>query len=202
MGTTPRSRPALPFRSMQGTALPDHRALILPIVAMVAIVVASNFLVQFPINDFLTWGAFTFPIAFLVTDLTNRRFGPSRARLVVYAGFLIGVLLSGVLAGPRIGIASGTAFLAGQLLDIAVFDRLRRATWWRAPLASSVSASAVDTAIFFSLAFAGTGVPWITLGIGDFGVKLAMAATLLIPYRALMVYVAAMPPRRSDIGLH
>jgi queuosine precursor transporter len=186
---------------MQGTALPDHRALILPIVAMVAIVVASNFLVQFPINDFLTWGAFTFPIAFLVTDLTNRRFGPSRARLVVYAGFLIGVLLSGVLAGPRIGIASGAAFLAGQLLDIAVFDRLRRATWWRAPLASSVSASAVDTAIFFSLAFAGTGVPWITLGIGDFGVKLAMAATLLIPYRALMVYVAAMPPRRSDIGL-
>ncbi|MEQ8247135.1 MAG: VUT family protein [Alphaproteobacteria bacterium] len=173
-----------------------------PIVAMVAIVVASNFLVQFPINDFLTWGAFTFPIAFLVTDLTNRRFGPSRARRVVYVGFLIGVVLSGVLAGPRIGIASGTAFLAGQLLDIAVFDRLRRTTWWRAPLASSVSASAIDTAIFFSLAFAGTGVPWVTLGIGDFGVKLAMAATLLIPYRALMVYVAAMPARRTEIGLH
>ncbi|NQV79697.1 MAG: VUT family protein, partial [Alphaproteobacteria bacterium] len=140
------------------------RILLLPVAAMVAIVVASNFLVQFPINDFLTWGAFTFPIAFLVTDLTNRRFGPGRARRVVYVGFLIGVALSIILAGPRIGIASGIAFLAGQLLDIAVFDRLRRMTWWRAPLASSITASAVDTGIFFSLAFARTGVPWVTLG--------------------------------------
>ncbi|MDA0367084.1 MAG: VUT family protein [Proteobacteria bacterium] len=176
------------------------RILFLPVAAMVAIVVASNFLVQFPINDFLTWGAFTFPIAFLVTDLTNRRFGPGRARRVVYVGFLIGVVLSVVLAGPRIGIASGLAFLAGQLLDIAVFDRLRRMTWWRAPLASSITASAIDTGIFFSLAFAGTGVPWITLGVGDFGVKLAMAATLLIPYGALMRYVAPMPVRSSDFG--
>ncbi len=176
------------------------RILFLPVAAMVAIVVASNFLVQFPINDFLTWGAFTFPIAFLVTDLTNRRFGPGRARRVVYVGFLIGVVLSVVLAGPRIGIASGIAFLAGQLLDIAVFDRLRRMTWWRAPLASSITASAIDTGIFFSLAFVGTGVPWITLGVGDFGVKLAMAATLLIPYGALMRYVAPMPVRSSDFG--
>ncbi|NQV79817.1 MAG: VUT family protein [Alphaproteobacteria bacterium] len=176
------------------------RILFLPVAAMVAIVVASNFLVQFPINDFLTWGAFTFPIAFLVTDLTNRRFGPGRARRVVYVGFLIGVVLSVVLAGPRIGIASGIAFLAGQLLDIAVFDRLRRMTWWRAPLASSITASAIDTGIFFSLAFAGTGVPWVTLGVGDFGVKLAMAATLLIPYGALMRYVAPMQVRSSDFG--
>jgi len=165
---------------------------------MVTVVVASNILVQFAINDFLTWAAFTFPVAFLVTDLTNRRYGPARARRVVYVGFLIGVILSAVLAGPRIGIASGIAFLAGQLLDVLVFDRLRRMTWWRAPLVSSVSASALDTALFFSIAFVGTGVPWITLGIGDFAVKLAMAATLLVPYGALMRFTAPLPIQSGD----
>ncbi len=174
------------------------RLLALPILAMVAVVAASNVLVQFAINDFLTWGAFTFPLAFLVTDLTNRRFGPARARRVVFVGFLIGAVLSIFLAGPRIGAASAVAFLAGQLLDIVIFDRMRRMAWWRAPLVSSVSASAVDTALFFSLAFVGTGVPWITLGIGDFGVKLAMAATLLIPYGALMRYVAPAPVQQPD----
>lgn len=169
------------------------RAMILPIVAMVAVVVASNILVQIPINDYLTWGAFTFPVAFLVTDLTNRHFGPVAARRVVYVGFLIGVALSVFFAGARIGAASGAAFLVGQLLDIKVFDRLRRMTWWRAPLVSSVSASALDTALFFSLAFVGTGVPWVTLGLGDFLVKLAMAATLLVPYGALMRYVSPLP---------
>ena len=165
---------------------------------MVVVVAASNVLVQYPINDFLTWGAFTFPIAFLVTDLTNRRFGTRRARRVVYVGFLIGAALSIVLAGPRIGGASAAAFLAGQLLDIAIFDRLRRMAWWQAPLASSIFASAVDTALFFSLAFAGTGVPWVTLGIGDFAVKLGMAATLLIPYGALMRYVGTPPVGHPD----
>ena len=174
------------------------RFLALPIFAMVVVVVASNVLVQYPINDFLTWGAFTFPVAFLVTDLTNRRLGAGRARRVVYVGFLIGAALSIVLAGPRIGGASAAAFLAGQLLDIAIFDRLRRMAWWQAPLASSVFASAVDTALFFCLAFAGTGLPWITLGIGDFAVKLAMAAILLIPYGALMRYVGTLPARRPS----
>lgn len=169
------------------------RSLVLPILAMVGVVVASNILVQHQINDFLTWGAFTFPIAFLVTDLTNRRFGPLRARRVVYIGFLFGVALSVWFAGWRIGIASGVAFLAGQLLDVFVFDRLRRMTWWRAPLISSITASAVDTALFFSLAFAGTGVPWVTLGLGDYGVKLAMAAALLVPYGAVMRFVAPLP---------
>jgi uncharacterized PurR-regulated membrane protein YhhQ (DUF165 family) len=171
------------------------RFLALPIFVMVVVVAASNVLVQYPINDFLTWGAFTFPVAFLVTDLTNRRFGAGRARRVVYVGFLIGTVLSIVLAGPRIGGASAVAFLTGQLLDIAIFDRLRRMAWWQAPLASSVFASAVDTVIFFSLAFSGTGLPWVTLGIGDFAVKLAMAATLLIPYGALMRYVGTLPAR-------
>ena len=170
----------------------------LPIFAMVIVVVASNVLVQYPINDFLTWGAFTFPAAFLVTDLTNRRFGAGRARRVVYAGFLVGAAFSIVLAGPRIGGASATAFLTGQLLDIAIFDRLRQMAWWQAPLASSIFASAVDTALFFSLAFSGTGLPWVTLGVGDFAIKLAMAAVLLIPYGALMRYVGTIPAQHPN----
>lgn len=175
-----------------------QRSLALPVLAMVVVVAASNVLVQYPINDFLTWGAFTFPVAFLVTDLTNRRFGPGSAQRVVVVGFVIGAALSVVLAGPRIGAASAVAFLAGQLLDVAIFDRLRRMAWWRAPLASSILASVVDTALFFSLAFVGTGVPWVTLGIGDFAVKLAMAATLLIPYGALMRFVQAAPTQQPD----
>ena len=157
-----------------------------PIAAMVAVVVASNIAVQFPINDWLTWGAFTYPFAFLITDLSNRSFGPARARRVVYVGFAIGVAASVAVAGWRIGLASGTAFLAGQLLDVWVFDRLRRGRWWRAPLVSSAIASALDTAVFFSLAFAATGLPWTNWAAGDYGVKIAMALTLLGPYRGLM----------------
>jgi hypothetical protein len=157
-----------------------------PFVAMATVVVASNVLVQFPVNDWLTWGAFTYPVAFLVTDLTNRRLGPEAARRVAVAGFVAAVLLSIWLATPRIAVASGTAFLTAQLLDVTLFDRLRRRPWWQAPLASSTLASAWDTAVFFSLAFAGTGLPWITWALGDFGVKLAMALALLIPFRALM----------------
>jgi len=157
-----------------------------PITAMVVVVVASNVAVQFPINDWLTWGAFTYPFAFLVTDLSNRSFGPARARRVVYVGFAIGVAGSVAVAGWRIGLASGAAFLAGQLLDVWVFDRLRRGRWWRAPLVSSAIASALDTALFFSLAFAATGLPWVSWAAGDYGVKIAMALTLLGPYRGLM----------------
>ena len=156
-----------------------------PILAMVAVVVASNIAVQYPINDWLTWGAFTYPLAFLVTDLSNRAFGPARARQVILVGFVLGVALS-IPAGARIAFASGTAFLAAQLLDVLIFDRMRRMDWWRAPLVSSLVASALDTALFFTLAFALTGLPWITWALGDYAAKLAMAAALLLPYRAVI----------------
>lgn len=162
------------------------RALALPIAAMVVVVAGSNVAVQYPLNDWLTWGAFTYPVAFLVTDLTNRRLGPKMAREVASVGFALAVVLSMVLATPRIALASGSAFLTAQLLDIAVFDRLRRLPWWQAPLASSAIASIWDTAVFFSLAFAGTGLPWITWAIGDLGAKAAMAVLLLLPFRAWM----------------
>ena len=184
--------------------------------AMAAVVVASNFLVQFPVNidlgsiqlkEILTWGAFTYPVAFLITDLANRKFGPRQARLVVAVGFLLAVVLSIWLATPRIAIASGTAFLVAQLLDVSVFDRLRNSTWWRAPLISSLLGSALDTVLFFSLAFApafsmldfggedgslgfavpflsvGAEVPlWLSLAAGDFIVKVLVGLAMLLPY--------------------
>jgi uncharacterized PurR-regulated membrane protein YhhQ (DUF165 family) len=188
---------------------------------MVVVVAASNFLVQFPVRvalgpvnlaDLLTWGAFSYPVAFLVTDLTNRNLGPQRARLVVISGFTVAVALSVWLATPRIAIASGTAFLIAQFLDISIFDRLRRGAWWHAPLFSSLVSSALDTLIFFSLAFAtpfgvldtglgradgslafpapflGVGPEvelWVSLAAGDFLVKLLLATFLLAPYGAL-----------------
>ena len=196
--------------------------LIFAIAAMCAVVAASNFLVQFPVQgtigalslaDLLTWGAFTYPAAFLVTDLTNRRFGPAKARQVVFAGFLLAVILSVMLATPRIAIASGTAFLLAQLLDVTVFDKLRQAAWWRAPLVSSFAGSAVDTVLFFSIAFAaslsmfgpnddfaianapllgvfGAEAPrWLSWALGDFAVKLLMALVLLAPYKMLRTLV-------------
>jgi uncharacterized PurR-regulated membrane protein YhhQ (DUF165 family) len=191
------------------------------VAAMVAVIAASNFLVQFPVEgrigaldlaDVLTWGAFTYPVAFLVTDLTNRALGPGRARLVVVCGFAVAVVLSVWLATPRIAVASGTAFLVAQFLDISIFDRLRRAAWWQAPLFSSLVSSALDTLIFFGLAFAtpfafldtmlgredgslpfptpllGAGPEvelWVSLGAGDFLVKLALAGLMLAPYGML-----------------
>ena len=167
----------------------------LGILAMAVVVTVSNIVVQYPINDWLTWGALTYPVAFLVTDLTNRALGPAVARRVVYVGFALAVAFSIHFAGPRIALASGSAFLVAQLLDIAIFDRLRRAVWWQAPLVSSSLASALDTAIFFALAFAGTSVPWVTLAIGDYGAKIAMALAMLIPFRMLM---PAIPPRAGQ----
>ena len=205
------------------------------VAAMALVVVASNVLVQFPVQgqlgglnlaDLLTWGAFTYPFAFLVTDLANRRHGPAVARRIVFVGFMVAVLCS--IAVPplffrlgliefetaadrlvRIAAASGTAFLVGQLLDVAVFNRLRRASWWRAPVLSSLSSSVVDTAIFFSIAFAAAFVfvgpddgfalesapllgvlsveapRWVSWALGDLGVKLVMALVALIPYRLI-----------------
>ncbi len=167
---------------------------LLPVAAMTAVVVASNWLVQFPINDLLTWGAISYPFSFLITDLTTRLQGAERARRVVWVGFALAVLLSLWLATPRIALASGMAFLVGQLLDIQVFQRLRRGTWWRAPLVSSTLGSIVDTALFFSLAFAGTDVPWTTLALGDLGVKLVLAILALAPFRAVLA--VALPATR------
>lgn len=204
------------------------------VAAMVAVVAASNLLVQYPVQlqlgglnlaDLLTWGAFTYPVAFLVTDLTNRHFGPNGARLVVVCGFAVAVVLSIWLATPRIAMASGTAFLVAQFLDISIFDRLRAKPWWQAPLFSSLVSSALDTIIFFSLAFApvfagldamtgredgslGFGAPllgmgsevplWVSLALGDFLVKLALAALCLAPYGALRKWLAdrVMQPAR------
>jgi len=162
------------------------------VIAMIVIVTGANIAVQYPINDWLTWGAFTYPVSFLVTDLTNRNMGPAVARRVVYVGFVLGVALSFYFAGWRIALASGSAFLVAQLLDVQIFDRLRRGIWWRAPFISSTLASVIDTALFFGLAFAGTGLPWVTWAIGDYGVKLAMALGLLIPFRALMPSVRSL----------
>lgn len=150
---------------------------------MVGTVAASNYLVQFPINSWLTYGALTYPASFLITELTNRSFGPSIARRVVYAGFVVAVVISVVLSTPKIACASGSAFLIAQLLDISVFNRLRQSTWWKAPLIASACASAVDTAIFFSLAFWGEPLPVLTLALGDFGVKLLLDVLMLSPFR-------------------
>lgn len=187
-----------------------HR-LALPVAAMTLVVVASNILVQHPftpfgLGDYLTWGAFTYPVSFLVTDLTNRRYGPALARKLVAAGFLVAVVLSVAFATPRIALASGTAFVVGQLLDISVFNRLRRNAWWEAPLAGSLIGSALDTALFFSLAFAGIeamSMPvqfagawpmplWVSLAICDFGVKVLIALLALLPYGALMSVILPM----------
>ena len=177
---------------MTGMRIP----LIVPLLAMTVVVVLSNFLVQFPINDVLTWGAITYPFSFLITDLTTRLHGPERARRIVWLGFALAVLLSIWLATPRIALASGTAFLVGQLLDIQIFQKLRNGSWWRAPLVSSSLGSVVDTALFFTLAFAGTELPWVTLALGDLGVKLLLAVLALAPFRAVLALALPMPSAR------
>jgi uncharacterized PurR-regulated membrane protein YhhQ (DUF165 family) len=157
-----------------------------PILAMLIVITSSNYLVQFPINDWLTWGAFTFPVAFLVTDLTNRAVGATAARRVAWAGFAMAVLVSLALAPWQIACASGAAFIVGQLLDIVAFNKLRTLSWWKAPLIGSIVASVVDTGIFFFLAFYGSDMNWLMLAAGDLGVKWLMAAVLLAPYRAML----------------
>jgi uncharacterized PurR-regulated membrane protein YhhQ (DUF165 family) len=154
--------------------------------AMVLVVVSANVLVQYPVNDWVTWGAITYPLAFLLTDLCNRRFGPQQARRLVWGGFLVAVLLSAWLATPRIAIASGSAFLLAQMLDVKLFDRWRHVgRWWLPPLLSSSIGSALDTAWFFTFAFVGTGLPWLTWALGDYAVKLCIALLLLLPYRSI-----------------
>lgn len=157
-----------------------------PIVAMAAVIVLSNVAVQFPIGDWLTWGAFSYPLVFLVSDLTNRAVGPQAARRVAWVGFAVAVAMSAALAPWRIAVASGSAFIVSQLMDVAVFNRWRRQAWWKAPLIGSLVASVVDTSVFFFLAFAGSDMNWLQLAAGDLAVKALMAALLLAPYKALL----------------
>jgi uncharacterized integral membrane protein (TIGR00697 family) len=165
---------------------------------MGVIIIISNYLVQFPINKFqlqnvLTYGAFSYPITFLITDLANRRFGKKEARKLVYIGFTVGILLTTLVStnfqdiiSIRIALGSGTAFLVAQLIDIEIFQRLRNKVWFVAPLTSSVSGSTIDTFLFFSISFLGTGIPWVTLALGDLFVKFLMALLMLIPFRLLI----------------
>ena len=166
------------------------RHILPPALAMSAIVLVSNLLVQFPINPWLTWGAFSYPVAYFVTDVCNRKSGPSVARRVAWVGFAVGLILSAIFAPLRIALASGTAFIVSQLLDVSIFNRLRQKTWWQAPLFGSAAASIVDTSLFFSIAFAGSAIAWLPLAAGDLGVKLFMALALLPPYRLLVTRLA------------
>ncbi len=155
--------------------------------AMAAVVAASNFLVMLPINNWMTWGSLSYPVTYLVTDLTNRHQGAAAARRVVYVGFAVGAPLSIWLASPRLAAASLSAFLVSQLLDVWLFSRLRRRLlrWWQAPLASPLLASMPDTALFFAMAFAGSALPWVQWALGDYAVKVLMGITLLGPFRVL-----------------
>ena len=165
---------------------------------MGAVVLCSNYLVQFPINyygldEILTYGAFSYPIAFLITDLANRSYGKIIARKIVYLGFLIGISFTLLFStdfadyiSVRIAVGSGVAFLVAQLLDVQIFDKLRKKDWFIAPLTSSIIGSTVDTFLFFSISFYATGVPWVTLSIGDLSVKILVALVMLIPFRLLL----------------
>ena len=165
---------------------------------MGVVVLASNYLVQFPINylnleNILTYGAFSYPIAFLITDLANRSFGKLVARKIVYIGFVMGISFTLLFStnfadfiSVRIAIGSGTAFLVAQLLDVQIFDNLRKKEWYIAPLTSSLIGSTIDTFLFFSISFYATGVPWVTLSFGDLTVKILVALIMLIPFRLLL----------------
>jgi hypothetical protein len=167
-------------------------------ILMGVVVLSSNYLVQFPINyyglsEILTYGAFSYPVAFLITDLANRFYGKFVARKIVYFGFFIGIIFTLLfstnfadLISIRIAIGSGAAFLTAQLLDIQIFDRLRKKEWFIAPLTSSVIGSTVDTFLFFSISFYATGVPWITLSLGDLSVKLFVSLIMLVPFKILL----------------
>jgi len=170
---------------------------------MGVVVLSSNYLVQFPINyygleEILTYGAFSYPIAFLITDLANRSYGKLVARKIVYVGFLVGIIFTLLfstnfadLISIRIAIGSGVAFMIAQLLDVQIFDKLRKKKWFVAPLTSSFIGSTVDTFLFFSISFYATGIPWITLSLGDLLVKIFVALIMLIPFRLLLGIIKA-----------
>ena len=175
-----------------------NRLFLLLSLIMGVVVLASNYLVQFPIKyygleEILTYGAFSYPIAFLITDLANRSYGKVIARQIVYIGFIIGISFTllfstnfAELISVRIAVGSGIAFLVAQLIDVQIFDKLRKKDWFIAPLTSSIVGSTVDTFLFFSISFYATGVPWITLSLGDLAVKILVALIMLIPFRLLL----------------
>ena len=168
---------------------------------MALVVAISNYLVKFPVNyfglkDLLTYGAFSYPVAFLITDLSNRRYGKNTAKKIVYLGFALGVFLTfyfstnySDLISIRIAIGSGIAFLIAQLIDVNIFDKLRNKIWYTAPLVSSLIGSTIDTFLFFSISFYGTGISWVTLSFGDLFVKIFVALAMLIPFRILLSHI-------------
>ena len=180
---------------------------------MASVVVLSNYLVQFPVNymgfqDLLTYGAFSYPIAFLITDLSNRRYGKNAAKKIVYLGFALGVFLTfyfstnySDLISIRIAIGSGTAFLIAQLIDINIFDKLRNKIWFAAPLISSLIGSTIDTFLFFSISFYGTGVNWVTLSFCDWSVKILVALAMLIPFRLLLYRIQEISTIKKEISV-
>ena len=169
--------------------------------SMSLVVVLSNYLVQFPVDhfglqDLLTYGAFSYPIAFLITDLSNRKYGKEIAKKIVYLGFILGVFFTLYFStnysdfiSIRIAIGSGTAFLFAQLVDVNIFDKMRKKVWYLAPLVSSLVGSCIDTFLFFSISFYGTGINWLTLSIGDLMVKFFVALIMLIPFRFLLGHI-------------
>ena len=175
-----------------------QRSFFLLSLLMGAVVLSSNYLVQFPVNYYglnqiLTYGAFSYPVAFLITDLANRSYGKIVARKIVYFGFFLGIGFTVLfstnfadLISIRIAIGSGVAFLTAQLLDVQIFDNLRKKKWFVAPLTSSLFGSTVDTFLFFSISFYGTGIPWFTLALGDLTVKIIVALIMLVPFRKLL----------------
>ena len=179
----------------------ENRFFFILAVLMASVVALSNYLVQFPVSylglkDLLTYGAFSYPVAFLITDLANRRYGKNTAKKIVYLGFTLGLFLTlyfstnySNLISIRIAIGSGIAFLVAQLIDVNIFDKLRKKTWFVAPLISSLIGSSIDTFLFFSIAFYGTKMNWVTLSIGDLTVKIFVALMMLIPFRILISYI-------------
>ena len=179
----------------------ENKLLFILAFLMALVVVLSNYLVQFPVHymgfqDLLTYGAFSYPIAFLITDLSNRRYGKNTAKKIVFFGFILGVILTfyfstnySDLISIRIAFGSGIAFLVAQLIDVNIFDRLRKKIWYIAPLVSSLIGSSIDTFLFFSISFYGTEVNWITLSFGDLFVKIFVALIMLIPFRFLLSHI-------------
>jgi len=179
----------------------ENRFFFILALLMALIVTLSNYLVQFPVNYFglkniLTYGAFSYPVAFLITDLANRKYGKNSAKKIVYLGFLLGVFLTLYLStnysnliSIRIAFGSGAAFLFAQLVDVHIFDKLRKKIWFVAPLSSSLLGSTIDTFLFFSISFYGTGINWITLSFGDLCVKIFVALIMLIPFRISISFI-------------
>ena len=191
----------------------ENRAFLILSLSMALVVSLSNYLVQFPVRymdlqNFFTYGAFSYPVAFLITDLANRRYGKVKARKIVYIGFILGLFLTlyfstnfSNLISKRIAVGSGIAFLTAQLLDIQVFDKLRKKTWFVAPLVSSLIGSIVDTFLFFSIAFYGTGINWISLSFGDLFVKTVVAFLMLIPFRLLLSSVKEIGNEKKNFSV-